>query len=64
MWACSIMHWYWNVYNPKVLGSIYTNTPGRLHGPQWLISGEGLNGVLVMIPVAMAVYYDIQHKIL
>ncbi|KAH3778794.1 uncharacterized protein LOC127844584 [Dreissena polymorpha] len=51
MWPASVMHWFWNVYNPTVLGSIYTNTPGHYTGEQWKINGEGLMGCLVMAPV-------------
>jgi hypothetical protein len=57
------MHWFWNIYNPTVLGSIYTNTPGKYTGQQWLINGEGLTGCLVMLPVAVAVVYDLNYKL-
>ena len=64
LWAPTIMHWYWNRYNPTVLGSIYMDSPGRLQGRQWLINGEGLNGCLVMIPVAFAVVLDLKYGLL
>ncbi|XP_053400997.1 uncharacterized protein LOC123550716 [Mercenaria mercenaria] len=64
MWACSVMHWFWNIYNPTVLGSIYTNTPGKYTGQQLLINGEGLTGCLVMLPVALAVVLDLNYQLL
>lgn len=64
MWACTTMHWFWNIYNPSILGSIYTNTPGKYMGQQWLINGEGLAGCLVMLPVAAAVTLDLTYHLL
>ncbi|KAL4234639.1 hypothetical protein ACF0H5_006280 [Mactra antiquata] len=64
LWASTMMHWYWNVYNPTILGSIYTNSPGKYTGPQWLINGEGLCGCLVMFPVAVLVYLDLSYDII
>lgn len=64
LWACSVMHWFWNIYNPTVLGSIYTNTPGRYCGQQWLINGEGLAGCLVLLPAAGLVLLDLKYELL
>lgn len=58
------MHWFWNIYNPTVLGSIYTNTPGQYTGRQWLINGEGLVGCLVLLPIAAAVVFDLEYQLL
>ena len=48
LWAPALMHCTWNLVNPVVLGSVYTNTEGALlHGPPVLVNGEGLAGCLV-----------------
>ncbi|KAK3607376.1 hypothetical protein CHS0354_022537 [Potamilus streckersoni] len=52
LWAATIMHGTWNQINPRLLGSIYTQTPGKLVGPQWVINGEGLAGVITILPLA------------
>ena len=38
-WASTVLHYVWNSVNPDVLGSIYTQTPGKYTGSQWLING-------------------------
>jgi len=55
LWPCAVMHWTWNRVNPVVLGSIYTQQPGLVHGPQWKINGEGLMGIVVGLPIAFTV---------
>ena len=49
--------------NPSVLGSIYTQTPGKFSGRQWLINGEGLTGCIVMLPVAMATVWELSNDV-
>ena len=49
--------------NPSVLGSIYTQAPGKFTGRQWLINGEGLTGCLVMLPVAMATVWELSNDV-
>ena len=51
----ALMHFFWNRLNPWLLGSIYTQTPGLLEGPQWLINGEGMSGCLAGLAVAAGV---------
>ncbi|WAR13212.1 hypothetical protein MAR_027392 [Mya arenaria] len=63
LWGASVMHWFWNIYNPRTLGSIYTNTPGRYCGPQWKINGEGLAGCIVLAPVAILVCWELANPI-
>ncbi|XP_070575921.1 uncharacterized protein [Ptychodera flava] len=58
-WAPTVMHFTWNMLNPAVFGSIYTNTPGYIVGKQWLINGEGLAGIIVGVPIALLVAWDL-----
>lgn len=51
----TIAHFFWNQLNPRVLGSIYTNTPGWMIGEQWKINGEGLIGIIVYIIIDMLI---------
>ncbi|XP_071088402.1 uncharacterized protein [Haliotis cracherodii] len=53
VWASGLMHALWNQVNPVMLGSIYTQAPGIVVGPQWLINGEGLAGCIVLLPLAI-----------
>jgi hypothetical protein len=46
-----------NQINPLVTGSLYTNSPGWLIGPQWLINGEGLLGALVSLVLSGLLYF-------
>ncbi|XP_071785889.1 uncharacterized protein [Asterias amurensis] len=59
LWPSAVMHYSWNILNPFVLGSIYTNTPGLVKGDQWLVNGEGLAGCLVSIPVAVLIIMNL-----
>lgn len=63
LWASTVLHWLWNRVNPEVLGSIYTQTPGKFTGRQWLINGEGLTGCLVLFPVAIATVWELSNNI-
>ncbi|XP_060587260.1 uncharacterized protein LOC132742797 isoform X2 [Ruditapes philippinarum] len=60
MWACSIMHWFWNIYKPAVSD---TNTPEKNTGQQWLLDGDGLTDCIAMLPVAAVVVYDLNYKL-
>ncbi|KAL3858586.1 hypothetical protein ACJMK2_008858 [Sinanodonta woodiana] len=62
LWAATIMHGTWNQINPRLLGSIYTQTPGRLTGSQWVINGEGLAGVIVTLPLAALLIMDLKYN--
>jgi len=64
LWAASVMHWFWNVYNPLTLGSIYTGAPGRLQGEQWKINGEGLTGCLVLAPLAAFFCWELHNSVI
>ena len=62
MWAPTMMHFTWNRINPVILGSIYTQTPGKVKGEQWLINGEGLAGCIVQIPLAAFLCWKLPWK--
>jgi len=53
VWPSTIMHFLWNRINPVLFGSIYTQKAGIILGPQWLINGEGLMGIIVGVPFAI-----------
>ena len=59
LWPPALMHFTWNQINPKLLGSIYTQSQGRWEGEQWKINGEGLAGSLfslLLIPPLLYFY--------
>lgn len=53
------MHFFWNQINPRLIGSIYTQTNGYISGNQSIINGEGLLGCLVGFLVAILISYTI-----
>ncbi|XP_060066214.1 uncharacterized protein LOC132546513 [Ylistrum balloti] len=63
MWPSTLLHCWWNSLNPRVLGSIYTNTPGTYCGPQWKINGEGLSGCIIMLPVALFICLELNQVV-
>ena len=44
-----LLHLTWNLFNPIILGDIYTNSGGLLTGNVLLINGEALGGVLLSL---------------
>ena len=57
------MHYTWNRLNPVVLGSVYTNRPGKVIGPQWLVNGEGVAGCLATLPATGYVIYTLVYGV-
>ena len=51
----TMAHFVWNQINPRLLGSIYTNSPGWMNGEQWKINGEGLTGTIVHFLIALVI---------
>lgn len=43
-----VMHGFWNIYNPFVLGSIYSGNSGTVlfKGPVFITNGEGIFGIV------------------
>jgi uncharacterized protein len=42
-----LFHYMWNTFNPRVLGNIYQNKPGLMHGNILIINGEAILGIAV-----------------
>jgi hypothetical protein len=42
-----IFHLTWNLFNPIILGNVYTNEGGIMTGNIILINGEALGGILI-----------------
>ncbi|CAF1297562.1 unnamed protein product [Rotaria sp. Silwood1] len=55
----TMIHFIWNQINPRLLGSIYTNTSGWMIGQQWKINGVGLMGCFVYFIVAIIIIIQI-----
>lgn len=43
-----VMHTFWNMFNPRILGSIYDGTSGEIlkNAPVAIINGEGILGIV------------------
>ncbi len=54
-----IFHYVWDLYNPVVLGDIYQNRPGIVDGNILWINGEGIAGIVAMLPF---VYWFLLRK--
>ena len=55
-----IFHFVWNFYNPLLLGSVYSNSPGIVEGNVLYINGETLAGIIVGIPFIL--WYIYKYK--
>jgi membrane protease YdiL (CAAX protease family) len=47
VWPCALFHLSWNVFNPMLLGNVYTGRPGLFGGEVWVFNGEGVFGLLI-----------------
>lgn len=54
-----IMHTFWNLFNPRILGSIYEGTPGKVleNAPVATVNGEGIFGIIFGGIVALILIY-------
>lgn len=57
IWPCAVLHLSWNFWNPLILGSVYTGTPGLFEGQVRIFNGEALfglffNGILALWLIA------------
>ncbi len=57
IWPTTVFHLTWNLVNPALLGSIYTDKEGLLRGRIWLINGEGVVGALFSLLIAAPLFY-------
>lgn len=54
VWPCAVLHFSWNVWNPILLGDVYTGHPGLFGGQARIFNGEALfglifNGIIALI---------------
>lgn len=47
VWPCALFHLSWNVFNPLLLGDVYSGHPGLFGGEVWIFNGEGVFGLLL-----------------
>jgi membrane protease YdiL (CAAX protease family) len=47
IWPCALFHVSWNVFNPLLLGNVYTGRPGLFGGQVWAFNGEGVFGLVL-----------------
>lgn len=56
-----LLHASWNLFNPYVLGNIYTNEAGILRGNIFIQNGEGVMGLLVLLVASIFFAYRIKQ---
>lgn len=54
VWPCAVLHFSWNIWNPVLLGDVYTGHPGLFGGQTRIFNGEALfglifNGIIALI---------------
>jgi membrane protease YdiL (CAAX protease family) len=49
IWAPTIMHLFWNLFRGIFTGRLSDGEPGLFVGNLWLINGEGIIGMVVMV---------------
>lgn len=60
VFAPALLHTVWNTYNSLWFGNIYTNEPGIIKGNIFLLSGEGILGLITS--VVFALFFLIFYK--
>jgi membrane protease YdiL (CAAX protease family) len=46
VWPCAVLHFSWNVWNPVLLGNVYSGHAGLFGGQVRIFNGEGLFGLI------------------
>ena len=46
VWPCAVLHFSWNVWNPVLLGDVYTGHAGLFGGQVRVFNGEALFGLI------------------
>jgi hypothetical protein len=46
VWPCAVLHLSWNLWNPLLLGNVYSGRPGLFGGQMRIFNGEALFGLL------------------
>jgi membrane protease YdiL (CAAX protease family) len=53
IWPCAVLHFSWNMWNPLLLGNVYTGRPGLFGGQVRIFNGEALFGLIFNLLVAL-----------
>ncbi|MCE1203625.1 MAG: CPBP family intramembrane metalloprotease [Holophagaceae bacterium] len=53
VWPCAVLHFSWNLWNPIVLGNVYTGHAGLFGGQVRIFNGEALFGLIFNAVVAI-----------
>ena len=61
IWAPTIMHLFWNLFRGIFTGRLADGEPGLLKGNLWLINGEGIIGMVVMVFFGLIFYFLIRQ---
>ncbi|HTL98842.1 MAG TPA: CPBP family intramembrane glutamic endopeptidase [Holophagaceae bacterium] len=46
VWPCAVLHFSWNIWNPVLLGDVYTGHAGLFGGQARIFNGEALFGLI------------------
>ena len=46
VWPCAVLHFSWNIWNPVLLGDVYTGHAGLFGGQPRIFNGEALFGLI------------------
>jgi hypothetical protein len=56
VWPCAVLHFSWNLWNPILLGNVYTGRPGLFAGQVRIFNGEALFGLIFNLILALALF--------
>lgn len=56
VWPCAVLHFSWNLWNPILLGNVYTGRPGLFAGQVRTFNGEALFGFIFQVIVALGLW--------
>jgi len=52
VWPCAVLHLSWNLWNPIILGNVYSGQPGLFAGQVRVFNGEALFGLIFNLILA------------
>lgn len=61
IWAPTIMHLFWNLFRGIFTGRLADGEPGLFTGDLWLINGEGIIGMVVLMFSGLIFYFFIRR---
>jgi len=53
VWPCAVLHFTWNLWNPILLGDVYSGHPGLFAGQVRIFNGEALFGLIFNLLLAL-----------